>query len=38
MRSTKPILLAEDDKIDAMTVQRALKDLNVTNQLIHTIN
>ncbi len=38
MRSAKPILLTEDDKIDAMTVQRALKDLNVTNRLIHAIN
>lgn len=38
MRSSKPILLAEDDSIDAMTVKRALKDLNVTNQLVHTTN
>ena len=33
MNSKKPILLVEDDKVDAMTVKRALRDLNVTNQL-----
>jgi len=31
-------LLVEDDRIDAMTVRRALKDLKVTNQLVHTVN
>lgn len=30
-----PILLVEDDQVDAMTVQRALKDLNVKNSLVH---
>ncbi|MBN2137741.1 MAG: response regulator [Sedimentisphaerales bacterium] len=34
MQSAKPILLAEDDDIDAMTVKRALKELNVANQLV----
>jgi CheY-like chemotaxis protein len=34
MRTKKPILLVEDDRIDAMTVQRALKDVKVLNQLI----
>jgi len=38
MRSSKPILLVEDDSVDAMTVKRALKDLKVKNQLVHTIN
>jgi CheY-like chemotaxis protein len=38
MRSSKPILLAEDDSVDTMTVKRALKDLKVTNQLICTTN
>jgi CheY-like chemotaxis protein len=38
MRSSKPILLLEDDTVDAMTVKRALKDLKVTNQLIRTGN
>jgi CheY-like chemotaxis protein len=34
MKKPKPILLVEDDNIDAMTVRRALKDLKVTNELI----
>ena len=34
MRNRKPILLVEDDRIDAMTVQRALKDIKVANQVI----
>ena len=33
MSSQKPILLVEDDRVDAMTVKRALKDINVTNRL-----
>jgi hypothetical protein len=33
MRSSKPILLVEDDQVDAMTVERALKDIRVTNRL-----
>lgn len=33
MKSKKPILLVEDDKVDVMTTQRALKDLKVLNQL-----
>jgi CheY-like chemotaxis protein len=33
MRSPKPILLVEDDRVDVMTVKRALKDLKVTNRL-----
>ena len=38
MRSMKPILLVEDDRVDAMTLKRALKDLKVTNKLVHTTN
>ena len=38
MRSSKPILLVEDDKVDAMTVKRALKDIKVTNRLDITNN
>jgi CheY-like chemotaxis protein len=38
MRNFKPILLVEDDSVDAMTVQRAFKDLKVTNPLAHSIN
>ena len=29
----RPILLVEDDRVDAKTVQRAFKDLRVTNRL-----
>lgn len=38
MKSTKPILLVEDDQLDAMIVKRALDDLKVTNPLVHTKN
>lgn len=34
MKSDASLLLVEDDVVDAMTVKRALKDLNVTNTLI----
>ena len=33
MRSAKPILLAEDDQVDAMTVKRALREIKVMNRL-----
>ena len=33
MRSKKPILLVEDDKVDAMTVKRSLREIHVTNQI-----
>lgn len=35
---SKPILLVEDDVVDAMTVRRALSELNVTNRLEHREN
>ncbi len=38
MRNFKPILLVEDDSVDAMTVKRAFKDLRVTNDLVHSTN
>ena len=38
MKTLKPILLVEDDSVDAMTVKRALKDLKVTNQLVHRLD
>jgi len=38
MRNLRPLLLVEDDQVDAMTVKRALKDLNVTNPLVHTLD
>jgi CheY-like chemotaxis protein len=34
MRSSKPILLVEDDSVDVMTVRRAFKDLRVVNELV----
>jgi len=36
MRSAKPVLLVEDDTVDAMTVERAIKELKVHNRLVHT--
>lgn len=33
MHSSKPILLVEDDQVDAMTVKRALKELHVLNSV-----
>ena len=38
MRTSKPILLVEDDNIDAMTVKRALKELKIANPLVHQLN
>jgi len=38
MRNCKPVLLVEDDTIDAMTVRRAFRDLNVNNPLEHALN
>ena len=38
MAELKPILLVEDDIVDTMTVKRALKDLNIKNDLIHREN
>ncbi len=34
MNKIKPILLAEDDHVDIMTVRRACKQLNVLNELV----
>ncbi|MEK6743285.1 MAG: response regulator [Nitrospirota bacterium] len=33
MKPKKTILLVEDDSVDAMTVRRALKEVNVTNPI-----
>lgn len=38
MRNLRPILLAEDDSVDAMTVKRAFSELKVTNELVRAIN
>lgn len=35
MRNFKPVLLVEDDVVDAMTVRRAFRDLKLTNPLAH---
>lgn len=36
--NSKPILLVEDDSVDAMTVRRAIKELHVANPLEHVEN
>ena len=36
--TNRPILLVEDDQVDKMTVVRALKEIHVTNPLIHREN
>ena len=38
MKSSKPILLVEDDHVDAITVRRALRDLNVPNDIVHQLD
>ena len=38
MKNIKPILLVEDDSVDAMTVSRAFKELKVANQLVIRFN
>lgn len=35
MRNAKPILLVEDDEVDAITTRKALGEINVANELIH---
>lgn len=34
MKSNKPILVVDDDQIDAMTVKRALKDNEILNDVV----
>ena len=36
--SNKPILLVEDDQVDIMTVNRALKEIHVTNPVVSREN
>lgn len=38
MRGLKPVLLLEDDTVDAMTIGRAMKDLRVRNALFRVVN
>jgi len=35
MRNSRPILLVEDDDVDALTTKRALTEINVANALVH---
>ena len=35
MQTMRPILLVEDDSVDAMTVKRAMKEVGVTKPLVH---
>jgi CheY-like chemotaxis protein len=38
MRTSRPILLLEDDSVDAMTIKRAMKDIKIANPLVHVPN
>lgn len=38
MQKSKPILLVEDDRVDAMTVKRAMRDLQVNRSVAHSTN
>ena len=38
MQNSRPVLLVEDDSVDAMMVERAFKDLKIANQLVHKLN
>lgn len=38
MQKQKPILLVEDDNVDAMTVKRGVRDLKVDHSVIHLVN
>ena len=38
MRYTKPVLLVEDDSVDAMTVKRSLQDLEAKTFLVRSTN
>lgn len=34
MQNSKPILLVEDDIVDVMTIRRAMRDLEITSELV----
>jgi CheY-like chemotaxis protein len=38
MRNLQPVLMLEDDTVDAMTVKKAAQDLNVANPIVHFFN
>ena len=38
MDGNKPVLLVEDDKVDALTVKRAFRELDISNSIINVGN
>lgn len=38
MKTNRPVLLVEDDTVDAMTVKRSFKELSITNKVEHAMN
>ncbi len=38
MISSSPILLIENEDVDAVEIERTLKDINVTNELVRKVN
>jgi CheY-like chemotaxis protein len=38
MRKTRPLLLVEDDSVDAMTIKRALDDIGSIDSMVHLTN
>jgi CheY-like chemotaxis protein len=38
MRSSRPILLVDDDNTEMMSVKRALEELDVPNELVHHLD
>jgi len=38
MQNSRPVMLVEDDNVDAMMVKRAFKDLKIADQLVHKLN
>jgi len=38
MQNLKPVMLVEDDTVDAMTVKRIFTELKVKNQLVHVVD
>jgi len=38
MQNLKPILLVEDDRVDAMTFKRTLSELEIKNPVVHSVN
>lgn len=36
--TNKPLLIIDDDQVDVMTIRRALKEIDVTNPVVHLEN